>query len=123
MALSADTIGMIIALFAFMVSLGGGMGAAFSHLSKRLDARFDHVDARFDQVDARFAQVDARFDQVDARLDRMDARMDRMDLRFDRMDGRMDRLEQGQAALEHELVEVKVAIARWEGPPRRLQHL
>ncbi len=109
MTLSADTIGMIIALFAFMVSLGGGVGAMFAHLSKRLDARFD--------------LVDARFDQVDARLDRMDARMDRMDLRFDRMDGRMDRLEQGQAALEHELVEVKVAIARWEGPPRRLQHL
>lgn len=100
---------MIIALFAFMVSLGGGVGAMFAHLSKRLDARFD--------------LVDARFDQVDVRLDRMDARMDRMDLRFDRMDGRMDRLEQGQAALEHELVEVKVAIARWEGPPRRLQHL
>lgn len=109
MTLSADTIGMIIALFAFMVSLGGGVGAMFAHLSKRLDARFD--------------LVDARFDQVDVRLDRMDARMDRMDLRFDRMDGRMDRLEQGQAALEHELVEVKVAIARWEGPPRRLQHL
>ncbi len=116
MTLSADTIGMIIALFAFMVSLGGGMGAMFAHLSKRLDARFDLVDARF-------AQVDARFDQVDVRLDRMDARMDRMDLRFDRMDGRMERLEQGQVALEHELVEVKVAIARWEGPPRRLQHL
>lgn len=109
MTLSADTIGMIIALFAFMVSLGGGVRAMFAHLSKRLDARFD--------------LVDARFDQVDVRLDRMDARMDRMDLRFDRMDGRMDRLEQGQAALEHELVEVKVAIARWEGPPRRLQHL
>lgn len=109
MTLSADTIGMIIALFAFMVSLGGGVGAMFAHLSKRLDARFD--------------LVDARFDQVDVRLDRMDARMDRMDLRFDRMDGRMDRLEQGQAALEHELVEVKVAIARWEGPPRRLQQL
>lgn len=109
MTLSADTIGMIIALFAFMVSLGGGMGAMFAHLSKRLDARFDLVDARFDLVDTRF--------------DHMDARMDRMDLRFDRMDGRMDRLEQGQVALEHELVEVKVAIARWEGPPRRLQHL
>ncbi len=37
----------------------------------------------------------------------------RMDSRFDRLSDRIDRVE-------HELVEVKIAVARLEGPPRHL---
>lgn len=93
--MSADVIGMVIALFAFTVTVLGGAGAMFAWFARRMDARFD--------------RVDARFAGVDARLDRMDARLDRMDVRFERV--------------ENELVEVKVAIARLEGPQRRLQQL
>ncbi|QTV80259.1 hypothetical protein [Microbacterium sp. NIBRBAC000506063] len=43
-------------------------------------------------------------------INRFDARMD---ARFDKVESRLDRVEQ-------ELTEVKVAVARLEGPPRHL---
>jgi len=111
---SPDVIGMIIALFSFTVAVLGGVGAMLARQSKGLDARFDQVDARFEQVDARFVQVDARFERLETRMDRLDGRMDRLEDRMDRLDGRMEHLSD-------ELVGVKVAVARIEGPPRRLQ--
>lgn len=71
---SPDVIGMVIALFAFAVTVVGGVGAMLAHLSKRIDSRLERVDSRLERV-------------------------------------------------ENELIDVKVAIARIEGPPRRLQQL
>lgn len=65
--MSPDVIGMIIALFAFSLTVIGGVGAMLTHMSKKIDSRLERV--------------------------------------------------------ENELVDVKVAIARIEGPPRRLQQL
>ena len=93
--MSPDVVGMIIALFAFTVTVIGGVVGALAHFARRLDDRFDRVDGR---------------------LDRMDDRLDRMDDRLDRMDDRIRRVSD-------ELVEVKVAIARLEGPRPRLQQI
>ncbi|GAB3595404.1 hypothetical protein GCM10027408_01280 [Microbacterium tumbae] len=71
---SPDVIGMIIALFAFTLTVLGGVAGMLARQSKAIDARFDRMDARLEGV-------------------------------------------------EGELVEVKVAIARLEGPQRRLQQL
>lgn len=100
--MSPDVIGMVIALFAFAVAVLGGVGGMIAHQSRGLDARFDQVDARFDQVDAR---------------------IDRLDTRIDRVEGRMDRVESQLDHLAGEIVEVKIAVARLEGPQRRLQRL
>lgn len=99
---SPDVIGMVIALFAFAVAVLGGVGGMIAHQSRGLDARFDQVDVRFDQVDAR---------------------IDRLDTRIDRVEGRMDRVESQLDHLAGEIVEVKIAVARLEGPQRRLQRL
>ncbi|WP_460782549.1 hypothetical protein [Microbacterium tumbae] len=74
MYVSPDVIGMIIALFAFTLTVLGGVAGMLARQSKAIDARFDRMDARLEGV-------------------------------------------------EGELVEVKVAIARLEGPQRRLQQL
>ncbi|MBQ3357341.1 MAG: hypothetical protein IJG47_00405 [Microbacterium sp.] len=66
MTSSPDTIGMIIALFAFTATVLSGVGAMLAHQTRGLDARFVQMDAR---IDARFEQVDARFEQVDARFE------------------------------------------------------
>lgn len=100
--MSADVIGMIIALFAFAVSVLGGVGGMLAHQTKRMDARFDKVDARFDKVDERFEKVDARFEKVEAEI---------ADVRRE------------VAGVKDELVEVKVAIARLEGPRPHLQRI
>lgn len=109
MTVTPDALGMIIALFAFTVTVLGGVGGMLTHMMKRIDARFELVDARFELVDARFDRVDARFDRVDARIDRVESRIDRIESRL--------------SEIEHDVVEVKVAIARFEGPQRRLQQL
>lgn len=58
--------------------------------------------------------------RVDARFDRMDAQFARVDARFEKVDARFDRLEDRIAGIEHELTEVKIAVARLEGPQPRL---
>ena len=93
--MSADVIGMIIALFAFAVSVLGGVGGMLAHQTKRMDARFDKVDERFDKVDARFEKVEAEIADIRREV----------------------------AGVKDELVEVKVAIARLEGPRPHLQRI
>lgn len=55
-------------------------------------------------------RMDARFAAQDARLD----------ARFDRVDARIDKLEARAGEVEHQLSEVKIAVARLEGPQKRL---
>jgi chromosome segregation ATPase len=65
------------------------MNQRFTHLGRRMGARFTAVDGRFEQVDARFEQVDARFEQVDTRFTQVDRRFEQVDARFDRLEARM----------------------------------
>jgi hypothetical protein len=71
-------------------------GLAWIHA--RMDKRFDVVDRQFDAVDRQFDAVDRRFDAVFKRFEAVDRRF---------------------AELERELTEVKIAVARMEGPQPR----
>ncbi|WP_157540829.1 hypothetical protein [Microbacterium sp. XT11] len=66
MLMSPDVVAMIIALFAFSVTVLGGVSAMLTRQSHALEARFDKVDARFEKVDDRFDQVHA--DIVDTKV-------------------------------------------------------
>ncbi|MCM3778560.1 response regulator [Microbacterium hydrocarbonoxydans] len=90
----------VIAIIACGVSVIVAFVSACGWFLTRMDARFAAADAR---MDARFAAADAR-----------------MDARFAAADTRIDRLETRMGGVEHELSEVKVAIARLEGPLPRL---
>ncbi|QDZ14502.1 hypothetical protein [Humibacter ginsenosidimutans] len=92
MFVSPDVIGMVIALFAFAVTVLGGVAGMLSRQTKAVDSRLDAFEVRVSQ-------------------------------RFDRLDDRFDRLDDRVTRVEGELVEVKVAIARIEGPRPRLQQL
>ena len=80
-------------------SVLGGMKWMLDRVEKRTSARFDRVDQRFDRLeahtDARFADVDRRFADVDRRFADVDRRLQ----------------EVGGS-----LTELKVAVARMEGP-------
>lgn len=58
-------------------------------------------------------RTDARFAEMDAHFERMDARFDRMDARFDRIETRTD---ERFAEVGASLMEVKLGLARLEGP-------
>ncbi len=53
-------------------------------------------------------------------MKRIDAKFEKVDARFDRVDARFERVEDRLSRVEHELTEVKIAVARLEGPPRHL---
>ena len=86
--MSVELVGVVIAASAVLVTLGIGLFAGFAWVVRRIDRVEDKLSARFDGVSARFDGVSARFDGVSARFD----------------------------GVEAELTEVKIAIARLEGP-------
>ncbi|OAN34025.1 hypothetical protein [Microbacterium sp. H83] len=92
-------------------ALDASMGTRFAAQDARMEAGFAAQDAT---MDARFAAQDAA---MEARFAAQDARME---ARFAAQDTRFDRLEDRLSGVEHELSEVKVAVARLEGPRTRL---
>ncbi|MFE7197844.1 response regulator [Microbacterium oxydans] len=100
MYVSVEIITMLATAATLLVAIIGGFGWTIN----RMDARFAAQDAR---LDVRFAAQDAR---LDARFNAQDAKFD---ARFASVDARFDRIEQ-------EIFEVKIAIARLEGPTPRL---
>jgi hypothetical protein len=97
---SVETLTTIIGVVGVLASFA----SAFAWLIRRMDARLDQFDAR----------LDARIDGVEARLDaRIDGVETRLTERIDGVETRLTQVEQG-------LVEVKIAVARLEGPPPRL---
>ena len=100
MCVSVEIITMLATAATLLVAIIGGFGWTIN----RMDARFAAQDAR---LDARFAAQDARFDA------RFDAQEAKFDARFAGVDARFDGIEQ-------EIFDVKIAIARLEGPTPRL---
>lgn len=90
--MTPEVINTMLAAVSTVATIFGGMYVMLRRLEGRIDARFERVDAQFERVDAQFARVDARFDKVDERFDRIEA----------------------------EIVDLKVAVARIEGPQRSL---
>jgi hypothetical protein len=111
MYVSVEVITMLATAATLLVAIISGFG----WMINRMDARFAEVDARFVAMDAKF---DARFDAQDAKFDaQFDAQDAKFDARFDAQDAKFDaRFNR----FEQEIFEVKIAIARLEGPTPRL---
>src|SRR5699024_3089716 len=120
MYVSAEVISIIFAAAGVLITLGGGFFAGLAWLLRRMDERFDKVDVRFDKVDVGFDKVDVRFDKVDERFDRVYERFHKVDERFDKVDERFNKMDERIGQLQAELNDVKVAVARLEGPHQRL---
>lgn len=90
--MNLDTVQAFVALAAFFltfaVAILGGMKWMLARMEQRTDERFVQVDRRFEDVDRRFEQVDRRFEEVDSRI----------------------------AEVAATLMDVKIAVARIEGP-------
>lgn len=119
---SVETLTTIIGVVGVLASFA----SAFVWLIRRMDARFDRFDAKLDaRIDGVEARLDSRIDGVEARLD---ARIDGVEARLtERIDGvearlteRLGGVETRLGHVEQGLVEVKIAVARLEGPPPRL---
>jgi hypothetical protein len=108
---SVETLTTIIGIVGVLASFG----SAFVWLLRRMDARFDQFDAKLDtRIDGVETRLTERIDGVEARL------TERIDGVETRLTERIDGVETRLTAVEHGLVDVKIAIARLEGPPPRL---
>ena len=111
----------VITILGSTVTIIVAMASGFGWLVTRMDSRFAASDARIAMVEGRFSgmeeRMDARFAASDAR---MNERFAMVEERFSGMDARFGALEERLSGIEHEVTEVRIAVARLEGPPRRL---
>ena len=114
MFVSAEAISLILVAAGVLITIGGGCFAGLAWVVRRMDEGFNKADERvndrFDKVDKR---MNERFDKVDERFEKVDEPFEKVDERFDKMDERMSQVQS-------ELNDVKVAVARLEGPHQRL---
>lgn len=101
--MSVEVIAVVLSAVGIVLTLGTAFFAGCAWFVRRIDA----VDAKLsDQIDA----VDAKLsDRIDGGLASLDTKLT----------ARMDRLETKLDALASEMTEVKIAVARIEGPERR----
>ncbi|MPS75643.1 MAG: response regulator [Microbacterium sp.] len=107
----------VITILGSTVTIIVAMASGFGWLVTRMDSRFAASDARIAMVEGRFSGMEER---MDARFAASDARFAMVEERFSGMDARFGALEERLTGIEHEVTEVRIAVARLEGPPRRL---
>lgn len=87
---------------ALLLSFAGGFAWMITRFDQRLDHGLGHLETKLtSRIDGVEARLSHRIDDVEARL-------------TSRIDGVEARLER----VESDVTEIKVTIARWEGPSR-----
>jgi chromosome segregation ATPase len=120
MYVSAEILTAIISVAMMLIAFASGLGWVVSHFSKQIDGLHGEIVGLDAKMERRFDRVDEKFDRVDERFERIDERFERIDERFERIDERFDRVDERFQGLERELTEVKISVARLEGPRPRL---
>ncbi|WP_315636497.1 MULTISPECIES: hypothetical protein [Microbacterium] len=95
--MSADTVTIIVSAIGIVLTLGASLFAAGAWMIRRIDERLGTVDHR----------LSARIDTVEEKLT---ARIDTVE---EKLGARID-------AVAADVTDLKIAVARLEGPPRRL---
>jgi hypothetical protein len=93
-----------------VVGLAATVITLYVLLRKSMREGFDRIDARFEKVDGRFEKVDARFDKVEESID---ARFEKFEASAD---ARFDKMFRELSAIRADIVDLKVDVARLEGP-------
>ncbi|MFJ4175563.1 hypothetical protein [Microbacterium sp. NPDC089696] len=100
MFVSAEIIAVVLSAVGIVVTLGTSMFLGFAWCVRRTDAVEARLGARIDELDHRLG---ARIDELDHRLGA-------------RIDGSEKSLGSRIDNLAHEMTELKIAVARLEGP-------
>ncbi|MEI3844693.1 MULTISPECIES: hypothetical protein [unclassified Microbacterium] len=123
MYVSPEIFAVVLSAVGVVVTFGVAMVAGFGWCVRRIDAavaRLEHrVDARIDALDERLtARIDAVEEKLTARIDAVEEKLTaRIDAVEEKLTARIDALEN---RLTTETTDLRVAIARIEGTPRRL---
>lgn len=111
---SIEMLAILLAAASLVVALCGGLFAGFAWMLRRMDERFAQAEV---SINERFAQTEV---SVNDRFNTIDERFAAVDKRFNKIDENFDWVHQGMDDLRSELTEVKISVARLEGPRPRL---
>ncbi|MBT2473865.1 hypothetical protein J7E68_04545 [Microbacterium sp. ISL-103] len=100
MLVDPDVIGIIIALFAFTATVLGGVSRMIARQSRGLEVRFDRIDERFTKVETDIADL------------RTELRTEMADLKTEL-----------KTDLKADIADVRISVARLEGPLPKLQRI
>lgn len=113
--MSAEIIAVVLSAVGIVVTLGSSMFVGFAWCVRRTDAVERRLNDRIDEVERK---LNARIDEVERKLS---ARIDEVERT---LNARIDEVERSLTdridAVGHETTEVKIAVARLEGPVPRL---
>jgi len=114
--MSVETIAIVISAAALLLTSFGMFLGGLAWIVRRMDAQFERMNERIDDVELRLGR---RIDEVEAKLSlRIDDLEAKLSKRIDAVETKLSlRIDQVGA----EVVDVKIAVARLEGPPRHLQ--
>ncbi|MBB4139439.1 hypothetical protein [Microbacterium invictum] len=113
--MSIETISIIISAVALLVTLGGMFFAGCAWVIRRIDELEQRLGARIDAGDEKLgARIDSVEEKLGARIDSVEEKLGaRIDSVEEKLGARID-------GAQRELVELKIGLARLEGPPRHL---
>ncbi|WP_223585722.1 apolipoprotein A1/A4/E family protein [Microbacterium sp. OVT16B] len=113
--MSLDTLTVLIGAVGAVVSIGASMFAGAGWIVRRIDGVESKLTHRIDGVESKLT---ARIDDVESKLT---ARIDDVETKLTAgIDDVETTLTARIDALASDVVEVKIAVARLEGPPRHL---
>ncbi|WP_231729515.1 apolipoprotein A1/A4/E family protein [Microbacterium sp. PAMC 28756] len=127
---SADTLTIIVSAIGVVLTLGASLFAAGAWMIRRIDERLGAVDHRLstgigsveEKLGARIGSVEeklgARIDSVEEKLGaRIDSVEEKLGARIDTVEEKLGARIDAVAA---DVTDLKIAVARLEGPPRHL---
>jgi len=114
--MSVETIAIVISAAALLLTSFGMFLGGLAWIVRRMDAQFARMNERIDQVEAKLSK---RIDEVEVKLSlRIDEVEAKLSKRIDEVETKLSRRIDQVGA---EVVDVRIAVARLEGPPRHLQ--
>ncbi|WP_223622719.1 apolipoprotein A1/A4/E family protein [Microbacterium sp. EST19A] len=117
--MSIETLTIVLSAVGIVLTLGASLFTGFTWVVRHVDDRIYAVEEKLTtRIDAVEEKLTTRIDAVEEKLTtRIDAVEERLTTRIDAVDLKLaTRID----SLAVEVVDVKIAIARLEGPPRQL---
>ncbi|MBP3976619.1 hypothetical protein [Microbacterium sp. BLY] len=106
--MATDTLTIIVSAIGSVLTLGASLFAAGAWMIRRIDDRIDTVETKLGtRIDTVETKLGTRIDSVESKIGtRIDSVEEKLGARID--------------AVAADVTDLKIAVARLEGPPRRL---
>lgn len=109
--MSAEIFSIVIAAAGLFITLGGGLLAGFAWMIQRLDKQSATMDQKLDNQSTRIEQ------KLDNQSTRIEQKFESL---RDEIRGEFTTFRRDLGVIQEDLGEVKIAVARLEGPRERL---